>query len=64
MSLPRVQIHLQNEFIRIDETQVVAARLMDKKYIRPSVSHLGAPMLFINKKDGMLRLCVNYRKLN
>ena len=38
--------------------------LLKKGYIRPSVSPWGAPMLFVKKKDGTLRLCIDYRKLN
>ncbi|KAL9374753.1 hypothetical protein Peur_031632 [Populus x canadensis] len=38
--------------------------LLDKKFIRPSVSPWGAPMLFVKKKDGSLRLCIDYRQLN
>ena len=38
--------------------------LLDKGYIRPSVSPWGAPVLFVKKKDGTLRLCIDYRKLN
>jgi hypothetical protein len=38
--------------------------LMDKGFIRPSVSPFGAPVLFVHKKEGTLRLCVNYRALN
>jgi hypothetical protein len=37
---------------------------MDTKYIRPSVCHWGPPILFVNKKDGTLRLCIDYWKLN
>ena len=37
---------------------------MDKGFIRPSVSSWGAPVLFVKKKDGTLRLCINYRQLN
>jgi hypothetical protein len=38
--------------------------LLDKGFIRPSVSPWGAPVLFVRKKDGTLRLCIDYRKLN
>jgi hypothetical protein len=38
--------------------------LLDKKYIKPSVSPWGAPVLFVKKKNGTLRLCIDYRQLN
>ena len=38
--------------------------LMDKGFIRPSVSPWGSPVLFVKKKDGSLRLCIDYRQLN
>jgi hypothetical protein len=38
--------------------------LLDKGYIRPSFSPWGSPTLFVKKKDGSLRLCVDYRPLN
>src|SRR5574344_1329929 len=38
--------------------------LLAKGYIRPSSAPWGAPVLFVDKKDGTKRLCVDYRALN
>jgi hypothetical protein len=38
--------------------------LLDKGYIRPSGSPWGAPVIFVQKKDGMQRMCVDYHFLN
>lgn len=38
--------------------------LMKKGFIRPSTSPYGAPILFVKKKDGSLRMCIDYRALN
>ena len=35
--------------------------LLDKVFIRPSISLWGAPMLFIMKKDGSLRMRIDYK---
>ena len=38
--------------------------LLQKGYIRPSISPWGSPVLFVKKKDGILRMCMDYRQLN
>ena len=38
--------------------------LLEKGFIRPSVSPWGAPVLYVCKKDGSLRMCIDYWQLN
>ena len=38
--------------------------LLEKGFIRPSSSPWGCPAIFVKKKDGTLRMCVDYRPLN
>ncbi|GJY29602.1 putative reverse transcriptase domain-containing protein [Tanacetum coccineum] len=38
--------------------------LFDKGFIRPSSLPWGAPVLFVKKKDGSFRMCIDYRELN
>jgi hypothetical protein len=46
------------------ELKVQLQELLDKGYVRPSSSPWGSPALFVKKKDGSLRMCVDYRPLN
>eukprot|EP00253_Pinus_taeda_P008047 PITA_08047 len=48
----------------LTELKMQLQELLDKEYIRPSVSPWGAPVLFVKKKDGTLRMCIDYRQLN
>ena len=45
------------------ELKIQLQELLEKNYIRSSVSPWGAPSLFVKKKDGTLRLCIDYRKM-
>ena len=46
------------------ELSVQLKDLLEKEFIRPSVSPWGAPVLFVKKKDGTLKMCIDYRQLN
>jgi len=48
----------------LKELKVQLEKLLAKGYIKPSKSPYGAPVLFVHKKDGMLRMCVDYRAFN
>jgi hypothetical protein len=46
------------------ELKMQLKEMLDKGYIRLSVSPWGAPTIFVKNKDGTLRICIDYRKLN
>ena len=46
------------------ELKAQLEELLSKGFIRPSISPWGAPVLFVKKKDGSLRLCIDYKELN
>ncbi|GKC34010.1 putative reverse transcriptase domain-containing protein [Tanacetum coccineum] len=46
------------------ELSVQLQELLEKGFIRPSLSPRGAPVLFMKKKDGSFRMCIDYRELN
>jgi hypothetical protein len=45
----------------LNELQMQLEELLKKGYIRPSVSPWGASVLFVKKKDGTLRLCIDFQ---
>ena len=50
--------------VELKELKLQLQELLEKEFIRPSVSPWGAPVLFVKKKDGTIRLFVDYRQLN
>jgi hypothetical protein len=48
----------------LKELQMHLEDILKKGYTHPSVSPCGAPILFVNKKYGILRLCINFMQLN
>jgi hypothetical protein len=48
----------------LKELQLQLEEILKKGYIHPSMSPWGAFILFLKKKDGMLRLCIDFRQLN
>ena len=54
-NLSEVELKLVHDYIE---------DMMSRELIRPSTASCGAPILFARKKDGSLRLCVDYRRLN
>jgi hypothetical protein len=47
--------------LELHELKSQLEELLQKHFIRPSVSPWGAPVLLVKKKDGTMRLCIDYR---
>ena len=49
---------------KLKELKEQLEELLDKGFIRSSVLPWGAPVLFVKKEDGSMRLCIDYCELN
>jgi hypothetical protein len=61
---PPVRPVIRLSIAELDELRKQLDELLAKGFIKPSTSPYGAPVLFVKKKDGTLRMCVDYRGLN
>ena len=62
--LPSSKAPYRMNILELNELKSQLKELIDKKYIRPSVSPWGALVIFVKNKDGTMRLCIDYRQLN
>ncbi|GJU65812.1 putative nucleotidyltransferase, ribonuclease H [Tanacetum coccineum] len=62
MPVAKSPYHLEPS--ELEEFSGQLKELQDKGFIRPSLSPWGAPVLFVKKKDGSFRMCIDYRELN
>nr|GFB70886.1 putative reverse transcriptase domain-containing protein [Tanacetum cinerariifolium] len=63
-SKPISKVPYRMASIELKELKDQLQELLERGFIRPSVSPWGAPVLFVKKKDGSMRLCIDYRELN
>jgi hypothetical protein len=61
---PVSKTHYRMSTPELKELKLHLEEILKKGYIRPSVSPWGALVLFVKKKDGTLRLCIDFRQLN
>ena len=63
-SQPCARAPYRLSYAELDELKKQIDELLSKGHIRPSTSEYASPVLFVRKKDGSSRMCVDYRALN
>ena len=63
-AVPNSKVPYQMNILEMNELKLQLQELINKHYVRPSVSPWGAPILFVKKKYSTLRLCIDYRQCN
>ena len=63
-TIPSSKAPYRMNILELNQLKSQLKELIDKKYIRPSVSPWGAPVIFVKKKDETMRLCIDYCQLN
>nr|GEX11900.1 putative reverse transcriptase domain-containing protein [Tanacetum cinerariifolium] len=61
---PVARVPYQLAPLEMEELSNQLQELADRGFIHPSISSWGAPVLFVKKKNGSFRMCINYRELN
>ena len=61
--VPNSKTLYRMNILELNELKLQLQELIDKNYVRPSVSPWEAPVIFVKKKDGALCLCIDYRQL-
>ena len=61
---PFPKLHIIFSQQSLEKLNIQLDELLQKEFIKPSVSPLSAPVLFVNKKNDItIRLCIDYRQL-
>ncbi len=63
-SIPPTRAPYRMSTVELEELKTQLDKLLENGFVKPSLSPYGAPVLFVRKKTGELRMCIDYRALN